>query len=247
MRSKYRSRTTTDASQARKELEKAAEVARSAWEALAQAGDPRCPRAYRARYVQQAVDLLDAARAAFARGRCAFADLAGRVEEKARSRDRYYQAAPHEKGAVTSLQPECDRLSAELRRLTRCALSHRGGARAEAMPPRRKAEHEQAVSFQPFFGMSELECMACAWCSAQEEGYRRHYALCEAGFLVDRRERARRFVCWRCFGDARDLIEPAPPLRNALPPPVETTCDAVASVPLLPAMAAAGPGGGEVS
>lgn len=80
----------------------------------------------------------------------------------------------------------------------------------------------------------QLPFMPCAWCGKPEDSIR-HNALDAAGYVTSRSE-VRRFCCFLCFQDGRDLADPQPKLKL---PERAATVETVECLPVtheLPAM-----------
>ncbi|MFO0577608.1 MAG: hypothetical protein U1A78_26690 [Polyangia bacterium] len=215
------------ASNSREALERCEVLVFNAWKNLAQAGAPRLQRAARQKKVDEAVRLQDEARAHMARGSSSFLNLTRMVADKAQAQDWYRKPAPHEKGAITSLQPLWEELRAELRDLSACIVRHRNG---DATRPPESAERRHAHHVTRYRGLGTYSTETCAWCG-EAEATINFFALDEGGFIVAERERARRFCCWRCFDRGEDLIQPAPPLRAAPARADTVTCEEVRALP----------------
>lgn len=225
------------ATNSREALERCEALVSEAWRALAHAGAPRLQRPLRQKKIDEAVRLQDEARALMSRGSSSFLNLTKMVAEKAADRTGYRKPAPHEKGAITSLQPLWEDLRAELRDLAGCLLRHRNG---DAERPAESAERRHAHGVTRYRGLGTYSTETCAWCG-QEEDTINWFALDEGGFIVQDRECARRFCCWRCFDRGEDLIQPAPPLRAAPAKADTVTCEEVRALPARPRAAGALP------
>lgn len=204
-----------------------------AFQALAEAGAPRCPKPHRAKKIEAAHKIFDVARAKFTSARWAVQ----RVQKQLRDAEQQHKASgayydkpkAHLKAAVTQLEPQVRGLELNLNRLRECLLGYLGGQAKRGFP-----SHESQVASDRRSHFSAEPHMPCAWCGRQEDTLR-HNALDEAGYVTSRSE-ARRFCCFLCFSDGRDLIEPQPKIKL---PERAATLETVECLPVtheLPAM-----------
>lgn len=217
-------------SEATKRLESCEHAIRTAFRDLASAGVPRAPKPHRAKYIESAQRGFDLARAHNTDARYHFAGCKRRLEERvADKRDE-----PHDRAAVTFLEPMIRNTSAEVETLRRLVLGYGGG---KCPRPNHSEERRVADRLGSSFLANDGIQQRCNWCAGVER-FGSHYSLDRDGYVI-KRAKAVRFCCLMCFIDGRDLAEPAPPaLPPALPldrePEAETVECVAVDQPLLP-------------
>lgn len=213
----------------------------SAFSALAAAGMPRAPKPQRAKKIEQALTAFDYARARLTEARYYFARCQARLAERVQD----HREEPHDKAAVTQLEPLIESSTYQLRDLRLLLVGYAGEDlnRRVNGEERRQADETRTSLFSSDDGVRHR----CNWCAEIEQYSYALYALDDGGFAV-KRTKAVRFCCYSCFIDGNDLRIPAP---KALPPalPLERNPDTetVECVPVVhPQLPAAGEAGHHV-
>lgn len=224
-------------SQGNEYTDRAEACAHGAWRCLALAGAPRVARAARERFVAEAESRLDQARGFLTTARSAYLALVQRVDAaEVRKRaqpamdrwDNYSSQAVADKAGVTRLQPVVVSLTADLRSLGDCLRKYGGDSRRHPA----HGERDAAERLRPLFSL-DPPFQRCAWCSKAEERFSAHFALDGEGFAC-RRDEGRRFCCYRCFSDGKDLEDPAPkplPPEPAAPEPAYAEVNPTRALP----------------
>lgn len=222
-------------SQATKLLEECSLNLLAAFRSLASAGEPRVPKAHRAKHIESAARLTDRIRTDLSQARLCFAHCQLRLER--RTADK--RAEPHDQAAVTVLTPLVKTMTGQTQALGTLLLHYQGTSRR----PADSAERREADHFRSSWS-DDGQRHRCNWCGKVEpDKWLKHYPLDRDGFVIARKD-AVRFACAQCFDEGKDLAEPAP---KALPAALPLESDAVPETvecvptpqPLLPDNAAA--------
>lgn len=224
-----------DRSEAMKLLEECAGNLLWAFRSLASAGEPRAPKAQRAKYIEAAALMADRVRADLAKARDRFACCQRRLEQRVKDG----RAEPHDQAAVTVLEPLVKTTTGQVQALSAMLVHYMSG---DARRLADSMERRDADRFRSSWS-DDGQRHRCNWCGKVEpDKWLQHYPLDRDGFSIDRKS-AVRFACLLCFSDGKDLAEPAP---TALPPTLPMERDGAAETvecvpapqPLLSASAA---------
>lgn len=211
-------------SDAMKLLEECAGNLLWAFRSLASAGEPRAPKAQRAKHIESAARQADRIRADLTKARERFACCQHRLAQRVKDG----RAEPHDQAAVTVLEPLVKTTTSQVQALSATLLRYMSGAAYRSTD---SAERRVADQYRPSW-TDDGQRHRCNWCGKVEpDKWLRHYPLDRDGFAIDRKS-AVRFACLLCFSDGKDLAEPAPKaLPSALPMERDGAAETVECVP----------------
>lgn len=207
----------------------------SVFRSLASAGEPRAPKAQRAKQIESAARLTDRIRSDLSKARQCFALCQWRLAQRTAD----HRAEPHDQAAVTVLTPRVKTITDQAQTLTTLLLHYQGVSRRPAdSTERRESDHFRSSWSDDG---QRHRCNSCGM--VEPDKWRQHYPLDRDGFVIARKD-AVRFVCTLCFDEGKDLAQPGP---KALPPALPLERDAAAETveciptprPLVPVNAAA--------